>query len=725
MGQEERQHLQINVTSLRKCPRCDTVFSAIAYCPNDGTKLEEHIAETPVQSLFADKYQILDEIGSGGMGTVYRVKQVLLDKILALKVIPSHFLNEQLTARFQREAKTMVALDHPNLARIIDFGIWLNQPFMVMEYVDGVPLSKLISERVVAPAQAVDLFSQILLGLQHAHDRGVLHRDIKPSNIIVRRDNEQSKATLLDFGIAKKLEGDDSVMTTKGLTRTGEMIGSPLYMSPEQARGEKLSEQSDLYSLGCSLFESLTGTPPFVGKTAVETLFLHLDQIAPSLKEAALGRDFSPALEKFMRKALTKNPEDRFASADEMRMALSLCLQQPEQATTDPEPSKKKFPIKSALIPGFLLLVFSIAATSIALLNPSTSEKQQKVVASGTIINNLPMQVPEEFMDADESIAEIPTDADRVNQGTELILTFRERRIANEVQSLIVNDKHLKKLVLVQCKFDKDLLGKLPPSLEFLELSTAELVSADFHMLSRNTNIKTLLLRDNVVSGKDLRALSPLKNLESLDLSNTHIDGEGLRELHAFKKLKHLTLTGNDSIDDHAMQILVSMPQLVWLDISNTKVTAKGIEALSRLPNLTKLNAKALQLENKHMSALKNFKQLRTVRLNNNLITAEAIGIMPALETIHELDLTDNKLNDDVVPFILRFKNLTTLHISRTLISRNGFLKLAKLPKLKAMHAKKNGLSEVDAREFLTRCPSCEAVYYTRYDRDRFERGDL
>ncbi len=409
MEQDHTQHLQkeFQKASLRKCPQCDTIFSAITYCPNDGTKLEDHDGDGMSHSLFAEKYEILEEIGKGGMGTVYRVKQVLLDKILALKVIPSHYVNEQLAVRFQREAKTMASLDHPNLARISDFGIWLNQPFMVMEYVDGPPLSKLISERVIPPEQAVELFCQVLNGLQHAHEKGVLHRDIKPSNIMVLKEDGLNKAILLDFGIAKKIETEDGVGRTQALTRTGEMIGSPLYMSPEQARGDKLTERSDLYSLGCALFESLTGTPPFVGKTAVETFFLHMEQTPPSLKEAALGREFAPGLEKVIRKLLAKNPEDRFSSALELKHALSLCLHQEQQEIPAVSIKKKAMPILPiALVAlGSVLILSTVAfvlqqGEKTALLN---TKKMR--IPNDSLINKLPSTLPKEIINEEDQIA--------------------------------------------------------------------------------------------------------------------------------------------------------------------------------------------------------------------------------------------------------------------------------------------------------------------------------
>jgi serine/threonine protein kinase len=476
MEQDHTQHLQKSWqdSALRKCPKCDTIFSAIAYCPNDGSKLEDHHGDGLQKSLFAEKYEILEEIGKGGMGTVYRVKQVLLDKILALKVIPSHYLNEQLAVRFQREAKTMAALDHPNLGRISDFGIWLNQPFMVMEYVSGSPLSRLISERVIPPAQAVELFCQVLSGLEHAHKQGVLHRDIKPSNIMVRNEDGLNNAILLDFGIAKKIETDDGIVNTQALTRTGEMIGSPLYMSPEQARGDKLTERSDLYSLGCALFESLTGTPPFVGKTAVETFFLHMEQNPPSLKEAALGREFAPGLEKLIRKLLAKNPEDRFSSAEELRQALSLCLSQEQpQAEIKLETIKKK---TLPLVPVAIIAVASIAVLStVAFLlyqgqQAALLHSKQLTSSDGSIITQLPNEIPSDFVNPEGQIAAHSEDRDvgSVAKDTDPVKSYFQRVLNEKTVAAIIHNKNLVRLSLTHSTFPKSMLAQLPPSLEYL-----------------------------------------------------------------------------------------------------------------------------------------------------------------------------------------------------------------------------------------------------------------
>ncbi|MBA3993820.1 MAG: hypothetical protein C0469_09860 [Cyanobacteria bacterium DS2.3.42] len=730
MEQDHTQHLQkdLHETSLRKCPQCDTIFSAIAYCPNDGTKLEDHDGDGISHRLFAEKYEILEEIGKGGMGTVFRVKQVLLDKILALKVIPSHYVNEQLSVRFQREAKTMASLDHPNLARISDFGIWLNQPFMVMEYVNGPPLSKLISERVIPPEQAVELFCQVLNGLEHAHEKGVLHRDIKPSNIMVLNEDGQNKAILLDFGIAKKIETDDGIANTQALTRTGEMIGSPLYMSPEQARGDKLTERSDLYSLGCALFESLTGTPPFVGKTAVETFFLHMEQNPPSLKEAALGREFAPGLEKLIRKLLAKNPDDRFASAQELKQALSLCLHQ-EQSEMPVETIKKK---ALPVLPFILVAIGSIVILSAVAFVVQQGEKtaaenaKKLKVTDDELITTLPKTFPKELVNEEDQIA-----AHRENENVGMVIkdtdpeqSFYKRVLDESTIAALTGSKHLRKLTLNHSKFPKSMLAKLPPTLQELQLNGGGILNDDFKFIATNANLKSLAIRFNIVNSKALQNLTGLKNLEMLTLNDTHVEPEALRELKPIKSLRILILSDNETIDDNAMRIVSELKQLEVLDISGNRVTAKGIPELTKMPSLKKLIAKKLMLHDKDMTAFKNFKTLTGLTLAGNRITADGFKMLPVWKGMRDFDLSECELNDEVIPHLLRYKDLNILHVSRTGITPDGLLSLAKLP-LTGIWCKRIGLSYEDGLEFLRRCPTCQAVYYTHSDDERIVRSDL
>ena len=729
MDQENTQHLQASgeKTALVKCPECDTIYSAIAYCPNDGSKLEDHDGAGITHPLFAEKYEILDEIGKGGMGTVYRVKQILLDKILALKIIPSHYLNEQLAVRFQREARTMASLDHPNLARIADFGIWLNQPFMVMEYVDGSPLSKLISERVIPPAQAVDLFCQVLTGLEHAHQKGVLHRDIKPSNIMVRHEEGANKAILVDFGIAKKIETEDGAGNTQALTRTGEMIGSPLYMSPEQARGDKLTERSDLYSLGCALFESLTGTPPFVGKTAVETLFLHIEQTPPSLKEAALGRDFAPGLEKLIRKLLAKNPEDRYASAQELKEALSVCLAQEMPAAPLLDIKHKARPLLPfGLIALAAIVILSVMAVLLHQGEKTAVQVSKKSAMEGSIITELPDSVPRELINEEGKIEYRDENGlGHIQRGTDSTLAFFKKTLSDNLVEIIENDKNLVKLQISYSRFPKSLLAKLPPKLEYIELNGAWLLTNDYKLIATNTNLKTLVLRFNVVDARALHYLAALKKLETLDINGSHVDANALKELRSMRSLRTLILSDNETIDDKALPVLTSLDQLECLDISNTRISPGGLAELSKMAHLKKLFAKRLMLEDKDMPKFKQFKGLEALRLSGNSITAEGISKLPVWSSLKELDCSECAVNDDAIAYFLRYKNLTAIYLSKTPITANGFLKLAGLPHLTVIRFRGNGISIENAHDFLKRCPTCQVVYYAHNDSNRLERSDL
>jgi len=254
-------------------------------------------------------------LGSGGMGTVYKVRQTELGKDYALKVLEVHKQTEVAVRRFQQEAKTAAALRHPNLVEVHDFGVFGDsQPYLVMDYVGGQSLDRhLKALKTLSVDYTVAMAVQVGFGLMYAHSHGVVHRDIKPGNIIVLHPNDlpsEGTVKVVDFGIAKLMQSEDGQI--QELTRTGEIFGSPIYMSPEQCRGTSVDRRSDIYSLGCVIYECLTGLPPFVGDSAMSTMVKHLTQEPASLKEGSLGLDFPPALEFIVGKMLAIEPEDRY-----------------------------------------------------------------------------------------------------------------------------------------------------------------------------------------------------------------------------------------------------------------------------------------------------------------------------------------------------------------------------------------------------------------------------
>lgn len=265
--------------------------------------------------IVAGKYKIVALLGRGGIGSVYKVEQVFLGQSFALKTLNSQKASDQLIRRFQNEARAASSLSHANLVKVIDFGLLEGQqPYLVMDLVEGMTLSEYLQKRgPLSLEKAVGCFTQVCLGLSYAHDQGVIHRDIKPSNVMISSHlpfGADGFVKVVDFGIAKiaYAEGGEA----QSLTTTGEVFGSPLYMSPEQCSGLAVDHRTDIYSLGCVLFESLTGTTPFVGQNALSTMMLHQQERVPTLKEASLGKDFPLELEQVVGKLLEKAPADRY-----------------------------------------------------------------------------------------------------------------------------------------------------------------------------------------------------------------------------------------------------------------------------------------------------------------------------------------------------------------------------------------------------------------------------
>jgi serine/threonine protein kinase len=276
-------------------------------------------------------YKIINQIGAGGMATVYKAYQASMDRYVALKVLPHKFAHqEEFLGRFEQEIKVIAKLEHPHILPVYDCGESEGVPYLVMRYLDAGTLKDHIRAGNLSLAEIDRFFSQFADALGYAHEQGVIHRDIKPTNAMV---NHRGDIFLTDFGIAKLIEGSAE------FTASGALVGTPAYMSPEQGQGSKVDHRSDIYSLGVVLYEMLTGNVPYEAETPVAVILKKIQEPLPP--PSTVNPEIAPAIEKVLLKALSKDAEDRFDSAKDFLVTWKKSLAEQLSVTQ----SRKKSPL--------------------------------------------------------------------------------------------------------------------------------------------------------------------------------------------------------------------------------------------------------------------------------------------------------------------------------------------------------------------------------------------
>jgi serine/threonine-protein kinase len=270
-----------------------------------------------VGELIVGRYELELLVGEGGMSSVYRAHDTVLERRVAIKVLHEHFSRDpEYVERFRREARAIARLAHPNVVTVIDRGEWEGRQFIVFEHVAGENLKTVVEREGPLPVdEAVRFACQIGRALAFAHQLGIVHRDVKPHNVLV---DGSGTAKVTDFGIARALDADDA------LTATGTVLGTGQYLSPEQANGERGDERSDQYSLGVVAYELLTGVPPYSGDNLMAVAMRHVNDPVPSVRERR--PDVPPRVDALVAKAMAKRPEDRFPSMEALTAAFEACL---------------------------------------------------------------------------------------------------------------------------------------------------------------------------------------------------------------------------------------------------------------------------------------------------------------------------------------------------------------------------------------------------------------
>lgn len=297
-------------------------------------------------TILADKYEIQSLVGTGGCGSVYKARHLTTSKIVALKVLPRTPESDTTTlSRFMQESRTLASLDHPNIVGVLGLDLTDTLCLLAMEYVEGRTLKQYLSdEGPLSRERFVLIFSQVMSGLSYMHHKGVIHRDIKPDNLVITESEKDSglRVRLVDFGLSKLLHQDQRI------TKAGALLGTPLYMSPEQCLGQDADCRSDIYAVGCVMFEAVTGSAPYQGDNVFDTAQSHISQPLPIIPARGLG-----TIPGIIHRATFKRPEERFQSASDVLLELD------RDANFSPHASESQTVDVRALRPSLRLQVSS------------------------------------------------------------------------------------------------------------------------------------------------------------------------------------------------------------------------------------------------------------------------------------------------------------------------------------------------------------------------------
>ncbi len=607
-----------------------------------------------------DRYRIIKRLGTGATGSVFHALDSTLQRDVAIKVLHEGF-SEVNVARFQREAQAASRLKHPNVVSVLDFGVHKNsRPYLVMEHLDGIDLQSLLKQERLDPERVCRLFIQLCAALAHANSKDVVHRDIKPSNIIIQNTNGEEQVKIVDFGLAR-LSDKDLSLTAPGVT-----LGTPYYLSPEVISGQAADARSDIYSIGCVLFECLTGHPPFEGDSINATLIMHTRDKAPPLQ----NQDISSGLEQIVSKALEKNPEDRFQTSAELQSALAdelNKLSKPETITVSrsSKPTTGSFnygnifhtkslikidsrPQKTKLITTNYFAVIVIATLGLTVLVPHLLSHPDRSSSQR----------------ADQRHSEQPEQSSKSVDKAKISII--NDSIADQVKDVIIDRNNI---LRINAKYSDDEL-------------ISDLNSSHITKIFVNDRTITKKLFDAIVSLKDLQSLKlagvkglsedmlssleQLPYLNTLYISNSGLDDNSIQILAKCAKLDALCLDDNRSITGSGLGFLSDHKTLQRVYIGQTGVTKTKLrEFLSHSPaKLVNIKLSRLKLNDTDIRSL-NLRKMRTLDIGYNPITNETIKYLKtACPELHHLNVTGCSMLTDAC--FAELPDLKTLTLTGT-----------------------------------------------------------
>lgn len=655
-----------------------------------------------LNELIAGSYRVLEFIGEGGMGLVYRVEHIHMDKILALKVLKTEHLSENLWKRFRLEAQAISRLDHANIIKIYD----MNQtpdgrPFYTMELLSGQSLADYLHEHQrLSISQALPIFRQVCSALAYAHERGIIHRDIKPGNIMLLNEGGSSlgpRVKIVDFGIVKLIDSGEQI--GQGLTRQGEIFGSPLYMSPEQCAGNQLDARADMYSVGVTLFQALAGKPPLVGRTAAETSILHHTTVPPSMSEVA-GIDFPAELEGLVATMLAKDPVDRYSSLSDVasilltlegscskpispasstrastntssRTGSSFAPRQDSEAD-EVGPLRETHGLKTLLA---LAATFTVIAVSVIvlldanLLNKKAKPKVARPLASSiNHTQNRAVIKKEEAAELDAVEVSATTESEK-----EIARLLRERK-----EPYFITDKNGISRFSFPSQVSIGTIGFTVGSRKLIHDAQGDFRLGKWSEMSFTANDITLahpellkffpdnslsslkFLNGKVRSATLINQIVRQQNLSVLDLSDTAINESDFKVIAGLKKLKRLNLDSHN-INQKLLFESLFLPRLEGVGLLGLRNCTPVLEALSSSKKLEYLTLTSANLTKGDFAIIGRMTKLKHLLLNGTNLDDNDLKQLTKLQNLEYLNVHATNITAKSVPTIRKFRHIKLL----------------------------------------------------------------
>lgn len=661
----------------KECPVCGEVFepeSVGSRCPIDNSLLLLRSEHPLVGKVIADRYQLVECIGSGGWSAVFRAQHVSLGREYAIKVLHPHLANDaDNLRRFQQEAEAASKLNHVNVATVYDYGLLNNgQPYLVMDYLRGKTLRALLDDNggKLSWARARNIFLQTCDGLQAAHNSNLIHRDIKPANIMVIDTAPGEVVKILDFGLAKLVaESKDA-----SLTSTGQTIGTPAYMSPEQCMGKAVDHRSDIYSLACVMYETLSGICPFACDSFMEAMNKHLSYTPPSLSVVSPATDAPQRVSLLIDKALSRQEENRQQNVEQLRLDIERASQEISSTKAFLEKlshGASKVTLKSiekAVLPvGFLVLLL-IGGTAWWFHIQSQNQKQPALVDTHPV--------------AREGIS--PLDLYESEYGKRLVLQ-PNRAAAPQLKNIKDPDKYMA-VSVASTDFtddDLDLLLQFRNAREF-DLSFTAVSDEGLPTFKKFPQLAKLSFHgDELITDASIDTLFSLPNLRRLNLSLTRVTAHGVKRLGGMRRLRKLHLKSLP-VDDATIEALAPLRQLELLDVERTRITDRSMKTIGSFPMLLLLDVRFTSITDKGIAELTSLPHLTVLNLEGTKVTggcAESFKLMPKLR---DIDLADSPFDDKGLARLADIPTLAYLNVTATRVTSAAVMRFrAQSPRVK------------------------------------------